>query len=111
MSAIHVPRILDAESVDQTTSTVLGASIVGQRVEGVLYTTFSPGCTAGVVKHETAPYEGYTGTWANLDTVTFATANTTHRTNFTGVHGALRSRISTAIEDGTVTVDFLGTTY
>lgn len=34
------------------------------------------GTTAGTLVFETAPYSGYTGTWAELFRITFGTANT-----------------------------------
>ena len=99
---------MDAQSVDETTSTVLGAGIMPQIKEGSFYTVFSPGVTAGVVQLEGAHRDDFTGTWANLATITFATADTAHRTNFTGCHMCLRARISTAVAGGTVSVVFVG---
>jgi len=101
-------RIMDAQSVDETLSTVLGPSILSQVQEGVFYTIFGPNTTAGVVTIEGAHATDYTGTWSNIATITWATTDTVHRTNYTGAHLAIRARISTVISGGTVSVEFLG---
>ena len=86
---------------------MIRSGVLSQTTEFVFYTTFSVGTTAGVVVYEGAPYDDYAGTWSNLATVTWATADTTHRTNVTGLHMALRARVTTTIVGGTVTTDFL----
>jgi len=99
---------MDAQSVDETASTVLGPAVCAQTQEGAFYVIFSPGVTAGVVEIEGAAYEGYTGTWSNLATVSWAAADRTHRVNYTGCHLCLRARISTTVDGGTVSVEFVG---
>lgn len=104
----HHTRIMDAESTDETTSTVLGPAILSSVRDGCFYVTFSAGVTAGVVTLEGAPHDTYSGTWANLATVSWSAADRTHRVNYTGCHACLRARISTAVDGGTVSVDFVG---
>ena len=101
-------RIMDAQSVDETKSTVLGPAICGQVREGALYVVFSPGVTAGVVEIEDAHVGTFSGTWSNMATVNWVAPDRVHRVNYTGVHMYVRARISTAIADGTVSVEFIG---
>ena len=105
---IHHLVIMDGQAADETTSTVIGSSIASQVQQSVFYVVWSAGVSAGVVQIEAAHREDYTGTWASVGTVTFATASTVHRVNVTGVHLALRARISTAVAGGTVDVIFGG---
>ena len=100
--------IMDAQSTDETESTVLGPAIAPQIHEGAIYVVWSAGVTAGVVEIEDAHREDYTGTWSTMGTVTFATADKVDRMNYTGTHMAVRARISTAVSGGTVSVFFLG---
>lgn len=67
-----------------------------------IYVVFGAGTSAGVVMVEGAHDPDYTGTWANIATVTWAAASRCHMVAITGVHRALRVRISTAIVGGTV---------
>jgi hypothetical protein len=89
-------------------STVIGPAVLSQVNESVFYVTFSSGSSAGTVVVEGAPYDDYSGTWSNLATVNFAAASRTHRVIATGVHLALRLRITSAITSGTVTGDYAG---
>lgn len=63
---------------------------------------FSAGCDAGVVVVECAHDASYAGTWANLATINWAAASRAHHAAITGVFRALRIRISTAINGGTI---------
>lgn len=105
---VHHVRMMDAQSADETTSDVIGPAFLSRIREGAFYVIFSAGTTAGVVEIEGAHQTGFTGTWSNLATVTWAAADRVHRVNYTGVHLALRARISTAIAGGTVSVEFVG---
>lgn len=69
--------------------------------ELAIYVTFGTGTTGGVVVIEGAHDASFTGTWANLATVKWITANRVHHVAVTGVHTAVRVRIATTIADGT----------
>ncbi len=58
------------------------------------------GTTAGVVAVEAGPYKGYTGTWSNLTSFTWATAATLDTWRGTGPFGAIRTRITTTVTGG-----------
>lgn len=81
----------------------------GKYIESTCYVVFDSTAAAGVVVIETADDRDYQGTWANIGTVTFAAASKQHYVSVTGVFGAVRARISSAITSGTVTVKCLGT--
>ena len=75
-----------------------------QMRELAVYVVFGAGCSAGAVVVEEAATPGYTGTWANLSTVSWGAAGRTHAVHVTGVHLVTRIRISTAISGGTIKV-------
>lgn len=77
--------------------------------ETVAHVVFSAGAAAGTVLIEGAHDAGYSGTWATLATINWAAASRVHQANITGVHLALRARISSAITGGTVDVYLTGT--
>lgn len=101
-------RIMDAQATDETVSTVIGPAIASKYQYHTFHVSFGTGVSAGVVTIETANDPAYTGTWASLGDVTFAgTAPNQLVSVETGPYLALRARISTAIADGTVTVDYV----
>lgn len=93
-------KVLAAQSADETKSTeVLCAA---QTREHTAYVAWSAGCNAGNVVVESAPYKGYTGVWAAIGELPFVAASQVDSYRFTGVFGAVRLRIETAIGVGTV---------
>lgn len=93
-------KLLDAASTINTAAPImLGA----QTREHTIYVEWSAGVTAGVVTIETAPSNDYAGTWATMQTVSWVSASRVDRFSFTGAFGAVRTRVSTAITNGTVT--------
>jgi hypothetical protein len=100
-------QLLDAASAINAAGTIGGADIAQIDQCGV-YVEFGAGVTGGVVKIETASEPTYTGTWAVLATINWATAATSHYTPLTGVYRALRVRISTTVANGTVNSWFAG---
>lgn len=69
-----------------------------------IYVEWSAGVTAGVVTIEVASSQDYVGTWASLATINWVAASKVDIVNITGVFGAIRARISTAIVGGTINV-------
>src|SRR3990167_5315770 len=67
-----------------------------------IYVVFGAGVSAGQVVIEESPTPGYTGTWANLATVSGAAASRAHAVHVTGVHLVVRIRIASAIVNGTM---------
>ena len=103
--------IIDAQSALDTVGLVASAGIryeAAKYSETAFYIAFGAGTSAGAVVIETAATPDYTGTWANLSTITWSAASKTHHVAITGVFRALRARISTAIVGGTVTVVSIG---
>lgn len=108
-SARVVPNIrsLNAAASDETVGAVISPPSVGPCRESAVYIVWATGVTSGSVTVETAHEEGYTGTWASLVAVPFAgTAPKVDIVQITGVHAALRTRIDTAVANGTVTTWF-----
>lgn len=73
-----------------------------------IYVTFSAGVTGGAVTIEGAPSQDYAGIWAPLQAVPFASASSTHFVPIAAVHGSVRARITTAVENGTVDAHYFG---
>ena len=101
--------IMDAESADETVSTVIGPAIAARCREMAFYIEWSTGVTAGVVEVETASHAAYTGTWDSVATTTYTSGAPKSEVVVShGVGLAFRARISTAVANGTVTVTFVG---
>jgi hypothetical protein len=73
----------------------------GQPLEFTFHVLFGAGTTAGVIKVETSHDPAFTGTWAVIATVSWATANTAHYVSLTGCFRALRLRFSSDAVNGT----------
>lgn len=82
-------------------SPYVDGKMTGQALEMTFHVLFSTGAGAGVLKVETAHDPAFTGTWAVIGTVTFATENTAHYVSLTGVFRALRVRFSSDVTGGT----------
>ena len=99
--AVEAKRVL----INVTTgNAAFGPAVCSRAKEWVAYAEWSVGTTAGVVTVESAPYEGYLGTWQSLGTLTWTAADRADELNFTGFHLAIRFRVSTTVTGGTVTV-------
>lgn len=107
-TAVRNIRLLNAQSVDETVSDAVGPAYMPQCRESAVYVDWGTGVASGVVEVETAHDAAYTGTWAPLATVTFAgTAPDQDIVQITGIHLALRTRISTVLAGGTVSTYFV----
>lgn len=62
------------------------------------------GTGAGVVTIEEAAHSDYDGTWAVIDTLTWASASTTDAYHVHGAVAAIRARITTEVTGGTIDV-------
>lgn len=67
-----------------------------------IYVVFGTGTTAGTILVESAHDPDYTGTWATVATIAWSAATKVGYAAITGVHRALRVRISVAVVNGTV---------
>lgn len=72
-----------------------------QDLEYTFYVVFSAGTGAGTVKLETAHDPAFTGTWAVIATVAWATENTVHYVALTQCVRALRMRFTANVTGGT----------
>lgn len=100
-STVVAQRMLNARSALNTTS-VIGGPMANCR-ESAVYVDWGTGTASGAVTIESAVDANYTGTWAPLIVVTFsATAPKQDIVQITGVHWAIRTRISTVLAGGTV---------
>lgn len=79
-----------------STATMIG----GLCREHSVYVEWGTGVTAGVVVLESAAYSEYTGTWATIQTFTWAAAGKQEQWRGTGAFGALRLRTTTDIAGG-----------
>jgi hypothetical protein len=91
-----------------STAAGLRPDIVATARELCIYVVFSTGTSAGAVVIEGCHDPTFGGTWANIATVSWATANTAHRAAITGVHRAVRVRVSVGIVGGTVSAYAVG---
>lgn len=98
---VTAQRLINTKSASGQTGTV-GGPMANCR-ETAIYVDWGAGVASGVVTVETAVDQNYTGTWAPLSVVTFAaTAPKQDVVQITGVHWAIRTRISTIVAGGTI---------
>jgi len=79
--------------------------VCGKTIEMVVYILFGTGTSAGKVRIQSAPYHDYPGSfvWANEgNTIDWAAADSTKNARLTGLFGALRLDIDTAVTGGVI---------
>jgi hypothetical protein len=89
-------------AVTTGTGTVIGPGYMPRCRESAVYINWSSGVSAGAVVVETAHDPNYTGTWATLSTVNWTAASKEDIVQITGIHAAIRTRVSSTIMNGTV---------
>lgn len=89
-------------------ATALGPGTVSRVREVTLYVRTIGAVTSGQVLLEAADDPAFTGTWVALATINPNATDTMFTASVTGVHLALRARISTIIGGGTVDVTLVG---
>lgn len=106
--AFETVVVSQALLVNATTgSAVVGRSAPQQCRAGVVYVNWGAGTGAGTVIVESANSISYTGTWVPVSTVAWSAAGKADLVAITGIHGALRTRISVTVTGGTVSTYFL----
>lgn len=94
---------MTAASALNATHTATGSGLMARCREVAVYVNWGTGVASGAVTVETAMDLNYAGTWAPLAAVTFSgTAPKADIVQITGIHGAVRSRVSTVLAGGTV---------
>lgn len=98
-----IPILLNAASASNATGTVMGSGTMSRCRESAIYIQWSAGTTSGGVTVETAHDSAFTGTWATLGAaIPWVSGSREDVLQITGIHGAIRTRISTVIGGGTV---------
>lgn len=92
-------KVLDNKTVVDI-SGLLDAEQLRRGKECCIYVEFLTGVTAGVIEVEGAHRPDFAGTWASIGTVSWAAGNRVHRVAITGVHAAVRVRITTTVSGG-----------
>lgn len=101
VTGVSTTAMLTAATVTNTAGTVIGPGYMPRCRESAIYISWTTAVTAGVVTIETSYDPAYIGTWAPLGVVTFAgTAPKQDVVQITGIHGAVRSRLSTGTTGG-----------
>lgn len=106
--ALFRRQIMTAKSALNAVSDVLNMTEVGNIDEIAFYIVGSAGIIAGAVQIEEAHQDDYTGTWAPVGAPVTAVASGEATLKATGVSVAMRARISTLINGGTVDVWAIG---
>lgn len=97
-----VAQALQTAATTLNAATTIGPGFMSRCRETAIYIEWSAASSAGAVVVESAFNEAYAGTWANLATVNWVSGSRVDIVQITGVHGALRTRVSSAITGGTV---------
>lgn len=92
MSALKVTNLLTNVLTGSGAVTPLNSSS-----HFAAFVKWPTGTSAGSVIIECAPDKDYAGTWSNLTTLTWATANSVDSWRGTGPFGAIRARIGTTV--------------
>jgi hypothetical protein len=93
------------DSATQHSYAYLPKTLAGKTIELAVYILFGSGTGAGKVQVQSAPYHDYPAsyTWANEgNTIDWAAATSTKVARLTGLFGALRLDIDTAVTGGTI---------
>lgn len=93
------------DAASQHSYAYLPPIVSGKTIELAVYILFGTGTGAGKVQIESAPYHDYpaSNTWANEGTsIDWAAADSTKVGRLTGLFGALRLDITTAVTGGTI---------
>lgn len=101
-TTIGTTAMLSAASLLNATGTVIGPGFMPRCRESVIYIDWGAGVGSGGVTVETAHDPNYGGTWAPLVIVPWTAASKEDVVQITGIHGAIRTRISTVLAGGTV---------
>jgi hypothetical protein len=103
-------KIMDAQSVLNTLSTILTAADLNGCTYVAFYIVGSAGVASGAIQIEDChdATGAYTGTWAAQGSAQTVVATTVKKVSITDVFGALRARISTVMGGGTVDVWAIG---
>jgi hypothetical protein len=105
MAVLDLRRVLqDGATTGNGTAVDLG----GQTESLIVYLVGSAGISAGKVQVETAPTTDYAGTWAAIGDEQTLVASTALTVAATGPFLAVRARITTDVEGGTVTATLVG---
>lgn len=91
-----------ASELAANTVYVIAPEIVKNAREIVIYIAFLALTSAGVIEVEGAHDPNFTGTWVSIGTITWSAASKCHKVSITGVHKALRVRVSTNLVGGPV---------
>lgn len=91
-AALKVTNLLSNALTGNGSATALGRS---KNIN--IFVRWPTGTSAGSVVLEQAPYKEFAGTWSNLTTFTWATANSIDSFRGTGPFGAIRARIGTTV--------------
>ena len=105
--------IMDAQSVDETVSTVV---VPGQGIKNHTFAVRTSAAVAGALQLESAPTPDYAGVWSplgggpiDLATINGGAAAGVLEIQFSNIIlNAVRARISTVVAGGTVSVDYTG---
>lgn len=84
------------------TASVVGAGFMPRCRETAIYAQWGAGVTTGTIVVESAHDQAYTGTWANMATVAWTSQLKEDIVQITGVHNAIRTRVSGALAGGTI---------
>lgn len=102
--------VFGPDATSQNSKAYFPASLDGLYVELIVYVQFSSASAAGKMQIQTAHAQDYGGTWANVGSTIDWAANTSEKyAAVTGIFGALRVNIDTAVTSGTVKVFVKGT--
>lgn len=108
LQAIEDVRLSQTLLVNATTGQATVTALVPQQCrEAAVYVEWGAGTGAGGVTVESAYATTYAGTWAPLAVVAWSAVSKADLVQITGIHGAIRTRISTTVTGGTVTTRFL----
>jgi hypothetical protein len=94
-------HLLTAASANNA-AVVIGPGFMPRCRETAIYIVWGAGVGSGGVTIESAHDPNYTGTWAPLAVVAWTAASKEDIIQITGVHDAIRTRISTVIGGGTI---------
>src|SRR5579862_7139478 len=85
-----------------TGSVAIGPAFMPRCRESAIYVQWGTGASGGTIIIESSHDPNYTGTWAPLATIAWSAQSREDIIQITGIHAALRTRVSSTITGGTV---------
>lgn len=100
VTGVTTTTLLNAQTANGTAGAVIGPGYMPRCRESAIYIVWGASTNGGQITIETAHDPNFSGTWAPLLVKSWAAASSQDVVQITGIHAAIRTRITSAITGG-----------